>query len=236
MTRLLGIAGAFLFTAALAQAADVADLVKQLKDKDADKRRAAAEELSKAGKDAVDAAPALIAALKDSDIFVRTFAAQALGDIGADPKKAVPALTALFKNSREKAEVLEAAAGALGKLGREAVPALIDLVKNVGVENSIRRKAIASLGQIGPDAHLAVGVLTEVVNGGYKGQPPKTKKGAMPADDLRPDAATALGDIANASDTAAITALNQLGDGKKKQKGLQKLVKDAVKKIQARKA
>jgi HEAT repeat protein len=235
MRRLFAIAVTFVLTATTVHAADVADLIKQLKDKDADKRRAAAEELSKAGKEAMDAGPALIVALKDSDIFVRAFSAQALGDVGADPKKAVPALAALFKNAREKAEVLESAAGALGKLGMEAVPALIALVKNVGMDNNIRRKAIGALGQIGPDAHLAVPVLTEVVNGGYKGQAPKAKKGAMPADDLRPDAATALGEIANQSDSGAITALKQLGDGKKKQKGLKKLADDALRKIQARK-
>src|SRR5262249_44722525 len=128
MKHVIGVWAAWLGAVALAPAADVAGLVKQLKDSKTEVRRSAAEELGKAAKDpAAEAPPALTAALKDSDLFVRALAAQALGAIGAAPKTAVPALTAALKTPREKTEVIEAVVAALGKMGTAAVPSLSEL-------------------------------------------------------------------------------------------------------------
>src|SRR5579872_2491996 len=106
-----------------ARAADVADLIKQLKDRDSDTRRSAAKALGEAGGDAKVVVPALVGALKDRDRFVRRFAAQSLGDLGPDAGAAVPALRKALDDSRK--EVQEAAAAALGKIGPAAVQALI---------------------------------------------------------------------------------------------------------------
>ena len=73
--------------AAAAPAADVADLVKKLKDKDVDTRRAAAQALAEGG--AKDAVAALKDALKDNDAFVRRYSAQALGTAGPDGSPAI---------------------------------------------------------------------------------------------------------------------------------------------------
>src|SRR5260370_3766385 len=119
MTKLLGAAAAFLCLIGSVQAADVDDLVKQLKDKETDVRRKAAKELADAGPDAKPAVPMLIAALKDSDLFVRRFSAQALGAIGEE--SAMPALEKVVKDANEKKEVQEAAVIAVGKMGKGSV-------------------------------------------------------------------------------------------------------------------
>jgi HEAT repeat protein len=236
MRKLLGAAVLWL-CAAPVWSAETADLVKQLKSANPDERRAAAEALGKAGKDAKDAGPALIVALKDNDTFVRTFAAQALGEIGAEPKIAVPALALVLRSNKEKEEVLEAAAGALGAMGATAVKPLSDAAKATDLEPRVRRKAISSLGQIGTDAKAAVPVLTDVVKGMYAPSAQKGKKTpAAKIEDLRPDAATALGEIAAAKDSAALAALEDLVGGKKnkKDKNLKKTISDAIAKIKAR--
>jgi HEAT repeat protein len=235
MKRLLGAAALLLCAVGPARCAEVPDLVKQLKSANTDDRRAAAEALGKAGAEARTAAPALIAALKDGDAYVRTFAAQALGQIEADPKAAVPALAAVLKGNREKEEVQEAAAEALGKLGGTAARTLSDAIKDMDKETRIRRKAVVGLGQIGPDARDGLAVLIDVVKGKYAPSAAKAKKG-MKGDDLRPDAATALGEIATAKDADALAALEDLIGGKKnkKDKALKKTVGDAIKKIKDR--
>src|SRR5260370_40669517 len=118
MKKLLGAAAAFLCLVVSVQAADVEDLVKQLKDKDPDIRRKAAKELADVGADAKPAVPALVASLKDNDLFVRRFSAQALGAIGPDAQGALPALQKIVKDGNEKKEVQEAAVLAIGKMGR----------------------------------------------------------------------------------------------------------------------
>ncbi len=90
MKTLVKVVGVVLCMAAMARAASVDDLMTQLKDKDAQNRRAAAKGLAEAGPDAKPAVPALIDALKDKD--VRTDAAVALGDIGPAAKDAVEPL------------------------------------------------------------------------------------------------------------------------------------------------
>src|SRR5436309_7419196 len=109
-----------------AHADDAATLAKELKNKDPDVRRNAAQQLSEMGADAKPALSSLIEAVKsDKDIFVRRFAAKAIGGIGPDAKSAVPALTTAMHDGikEDKLELSDAAVEALGHLGSSAVPA-----------------------------------------------------------------------------------------------------------------
>jgi HEAT repeat protein len=231
MKRAIVVLGTWLLTAALAPAADVAELVKQLKDGNADARRAAAEALGKAGKDAREAAPALIAALKDADLYVRAFAAQALGQIDADPKTAVPALDANLKNLREKSEVHEAALASLGKFGAEGVGPLGAVVGDANREPELRRKAVLLLTQIGPPARSTVPMLTDIAANKTK-NPKVAGKNSM---EQRVDAINALGAIASTEDKEAVDLLVELNGTEKLQRELKKPVADALKKIRERK-
>ena len=96
----------------------------------------------------------------------------------------------------------------------------------------MRRKAISALGNIGPDAKAAIPALVAQVKmaGGNKKNPVKDG-------DLRLEAATALGQIASASDKEALDALKELQGGKdlKKNKSLGDAIKAAIKEIEMRK-
>src|SRR5438270_4340032 len=98
MKKLVGILTLALFLGVAARGEDIHALIKQLKDPDPEKRRAAAKVLSEAGQDAKPAVAALAQALRDKDLFVRRFAAQALGELGSDAKSAVPALAAAVRD------------------------------------------------------------------------------------------------------------------------------------------
>jgi HEAT repeat protein len=234
MRRLLGVAVVFLcLTAAVRADVDVDELVKQLKDNDVDVRRKAAKDLADAGAEAKPAMPALTSALvKDTDLFVRRFAAQALGSMGKDAKSAIPTLEKVIKNPKEKMEVQEAAVTAVGKIGAGGVPLLGAIVSNPDYDISVRRMAADGLGGMGADAKDAVPALIDAV----KGVAPKGKK--MDKDnDIRLEAAAALGEIATPKDKDALEALKTMNadKGAKKNKPLFDAVNAAVKKIEARK-
>jgi HEAT repeat protein len=189
-------------------AAELNDLIKNLKNGDTDERRAAAKSLSEGGAEMKEAVPALVNALKDRDMFVRRFSAQALGAIGADARSAVPALTAALDD--QKKEVAAAAAVSLGKVGSSGVATLIGVVKDDRRDTAIRRQAIESLSGLGADAHTAVPVLTDLIS--EKGA--KGKK--MAPEDLRVDAAVALGYLAKPSDKGTMETLATLTDKQSK--------------------
>jgi HEAT repeat protein len=216
MKWILTTACAVLFTASAALAADVPDLLKQLKDGDVEARRAAAKELSEKGPEAKTAVPGLVAALKDKDLFVRRFAAQTLGEIGPDASAtATPALKALL--SDPKREVVEAAATALGKMGPSGVATLTDLVKEKGKDMDLKKKAIEALGKLGEDGKPAVPVLT----------------GLIADKDLRIPAITALGDLgAVANDKDTVTALQNAAA--EKDRNLRMAAQAALRKVQGK--
>ncbi len=225
MRHILALAG-LVVCATLARGADVKDLIKQLKDDDNDTRRAAAKALADGGAESKEAVPALIQALKDRDTFVRRFSAQALGEIGPDAKSAVPALTMALDDAKK--EVQSAAAAALGKVGPSGVETLVGIVKNDKKDPATRRQAINSLSSLGSGARSAVPALTEIVK-------EKTGKGkkALP-EDLRVDAATALGTLATADDKETIEALQALLDKKSKApRGLKQAANMAIRKIRS---
>jgi HEAT repeat protein len=205
-------------------AADVEDLIKQLKDNDSDTRRAAAQALAEAGADAKPAAKALVAALRDKDMFVRRFAAQALGEIGADPKDVVPALRAALNDARK--EVQEAAATSLGKIGKDGLALLTAAVKDGSREPEVRRKAAEALGAMGPEAKPAMKSLLEALKTSPAGQ----GKNANPAD-IRVEVVGAIGKIATADDKDAIDALMALTDRKNRNRSLQSAAQSALVKI-----
>lgn len=224
MKRFLGLVGIVL-SASLACGAEVGELVKQLKGGDSEVRRSAAKTLGEGGTQSKEAVPALIDALKDRDTFVRRFSAQALGEIGPDASSAVPALTAALGDSRK--EVQAAAARALGKVGSSGVEKLIALLRDSDKEATIRRQAIDSLTALGSAAHSAVPVLTDLV----KENAGKNKKKVTP-EDLRIDAATALGSLATSSDKDTIETLKALTEKKAKTpRGLKQAANMALKKI-----
>jgi HEAT repeat protein len=225
MNRFLGVVGIVL-CATMARGAEVGDLIKQLKDGDNEARRAAAKELGKGGVESKSAVPALINALRrDKDLFVRRFSAQALGDIGPDAKSAIPFLTAALND--EKQEVQIAVAGALGKLGPSGIEALIAILKDDNKDPATRRQAVDSLSHAGAGAHAAVPALTALV----KGPAGKNKKKMAP-EELRVDAATALGSLAKASDTEAVATLEALGGQQSKApRGLKMAANMALRKI-----
>jgi HEAT repeat protein len=233
MKTLLGVAAAFLCLAMSVQAADVDDLVKQLKDKDPDVRRKAAKDLAAAGPDAKPALPMLVNAVtKDNDLFVRRFSAQAIGAIGEDAKAAIPTLKGIVKDPNEKKEVQEAAIAALGKIGKGSVEFLGTVVKDADQDIALRRGAADALGAMGPDAKAAIPTLTEAL----KGVAPKGKK--MDKDnDIRLEAADALGSIAGPDEKEVLEALKAINaeKGSKRNKTLFDTINTAVKKIEARK-
>jgi HEAT repeat protein len=228
MTRFLGLVG-LLCATALASGAEVGELTKQLKNGDNETRRAAAKSLGEGGAGSKEAVPALIDALKDRDMFVRRFAAQALGDIGPDARAAVPALTAALNDGRR--EVQTAAAQALGKVGSSGIATLLGILRDHDKDTATRRQAIDSLVALGKEAHSAVPVLTELVQENTG----KNKKKAAP-EDLRIDAATALGSLATSEDKATVETLRALTDKKAKTpRGLRQAANRALRDIAKKK-
>lgn len=234
MRKALGIVASLLLLALSADAADVSELIKKMKDKDPDVRRQAASALAEAGADAKPAVTVLTQSLKDSDVFVRRFSAQALGNIGPDAAAAIPALKAVMMNAKESKEVQEGAAAALGKMGKGGVDSLVAALKDTNKDPEIRLKAAESLGQMGADARGAIGALVDALKtppggGGKKATSPNNL-------DIRADVCAALGEIASAKDEAAVKALEGIaGEKKSKNKTLMTAAREALRKIKARK-
>lgn len=216
--------------AALVVAADIDELVKQLKSPDADMRRAAAKALAESGADAKPAVAALADALKDKDTYVRRFAAQALGEVGPDARSAVPALAGALKD--DKKQVGEAAAEALGKLGGPgAVTPLMDAFKDKSRDIAVRRKAVEAVGKLGDDAKPAVQVLADSLKEPGMGKG-KAKGKAMEADrELRNEVVMALANLGPAAKDA-LPVLKGL-DQRQRDRTFRKLVVEAIKKIEA---
>jgi HEAT repeat protein len=132
----------------------------------------------------------------------------------------------------EHKEVQLAAVEALGKIGPESIQALISAVKDPNKEPAVRKKGAQGLGKIGLRARGAVGVLSDVVSGKIKSPSTAKKKGKnLNDDDIRIDAAIALGSVAKPQDKAAIEALKAVSEGKQRNKALKKAASDSLRKI-----
>lgn len=214
-------------------ASEVSDLIKQLKDSDVENRRIAAKSLGESGSAAKEAVPALIVALKDPDRFVRRFAAQALEEIGPEAKSAVPTLHAMLAAGKDRKEVLDAVAKALGKIGGDpsSVTTLTATLKDTKADMDVRRQSAEVLGKLGSQAKSAIPALVGVLK-------LPAKKGQMPAgfNDLRTEAINALVEIATSDDKTVVDALTEISTSKdNRDRGLNRIVKDALKKIKAKK-
>jgi HEAT repeat protein len=125
-----------------AEANDVDQLIKDLKDPDSDVRKEAA--ISLRGLGDVKAVDALISALGDDNWSVRMIAAGALGDLG-DGRALQPLIHAM---NDEHKYVRSSAARALGELGD--LRAITPLIKALSHEDPLTRSAAAdSLGKLG---------------------------------------------------------------------------------------
>jgi HEAT repeat protein len=229
LTGLLAVA---LCAVTAAEGAEVRDLIAKLSNTDSDVRRAAAKELGELGGEARAAVPALTRALGDRDLFVRRFAAEALGKIGPDARDAIPKLGQATGDARK--EVALAAVDALGKLGTPAIDTLTGAVKDSGKDPAVRARAIQQLGKMGPEARGAIKTLTEVLTGKVSAGPKvkgKGKKKGPIDDDLRVEAAVALGEVAKAEDTGAVEALRSVAEGKQRNRQLRKAAGDSLRKI-----
>lgn len=224
---------ALLSTAAAADTSDeVKELITKLQSDDSDARRAAAKGLGELGEGAKDAVAALTKALSDKDLFVRRYAAEALGRVGADARPAVGRLSQLVGDDRK--EVSLAAVEALGKIGGPSgIQALISALKDPNKDPQVRKRAAQGLGQIGLAARGAVPTLTDVVTGRIKGPEKPKAKAAKKGndDDIRVDAARALGSVAKKEDKAAIAALRSVAEGKQRNRDLQKAAADSLRKL-----
>jgi len=115
----------------------VTELEKMLNSPDANLQAQGALGLSKRGREALPAIPALIAALKNPQVAVRQNAALALGAIGPEANAAVTALIDVLRDAEWM--VRRQAAVALGDIGaKESMPAL---KKAAGDPNSAVQKA-----------------------------------------------------------------------------------------------
>jgi HEAT repeat protein len=142
--------------------AEVADLIKALKDKDPEVRWAAAYKLRFLLPAAKAAVPSLTKSLKDPDPSIRGVAALTLGLLGPEGKAAVPSLVEALKSEPDFIGLAvnfgrSSAAMSLGQIGPEAkaaVPALTGALRDKFPW--VRAEAASALGQIGPAAKVAL--------------------------------------------------------------------------------
>jgi len=139
------------------QEGQVADLVKQLKDKDEFVRLKAAKTLGTLGAAAKDALPALTEALKDADPDVREVAKSALAKVNAAVAggQKAEAMAALENN-------LKAAADGDVTVRRKAAVGLGSLLGDK--DDIIRLKAAQALSELGGDAEPAAESLKAATN------------------------------------------------------------------------
>jgi HEAT repeat protein len=179
---------------------EVANLVKQLKEKNPTVRNNAARALESLDPSAKDAVPVLTEALHEQgDPIVPSVAAKALARLGAN---AVPALIEVLQNKEGQAQAYAAIAlQRIGPDGKAATPALVEVIKkHKDLRHNARLQAIAALGKIGPGAKAAVSTLIDCT---------KEKPALSPA---RLAAVIALGQIGPEAKDAAPVLVDLLGE------------------------
>ncbi len=128
------------------ETADLAPLLRLLRDASGPGRGLAAEALGRVGPEARAAVPQLIEAAFDTRVDVRWRAVWALGRMGPAAAAAVP----LLRRALQDPELRWRAAEALGGIGAGAVDSLPDLVALLGdPSSSVRWRAASALGAIG---------------------------------------------------------------------------------------
>jgi HEAT repeat protein len=140
----------------------VEDLVLQLSEPSVLRRRDAADQLFRLGKDASLAIPALLRATKDEDNVVRFNAVAALGSTGASGQEVVLSLVDVLRAPIMDSGLRGIAAVKLAQLGPRAEPFLIDCLHHT--DEVIRRKAADGLGQGRFDRALAIPHLVQLLD------------------------------------------------------------------------
>jgi|ERR1041384_5077509 HEAT repeat protein len=134
----------------------VAELARELKDKDPQVRAVAFGRIAAMSNNAQAAAPTLIELLKDADKRTRRVAVYVLGETHA--KVPIPILIALLKDEdRDTRADIMLQLSFIGPEARAAVPALIEILS--GNDNYLRGHAASALGGIGADAKPAAPIL-----------------------------------------------------------------------------
>src|SRR5262249_10509525 len=105
----------------------------------------------------------------------------------------------------------------------------ISALKDSNKDPMVRRIAAQSLGKIGLQARGAVPALSDIVSGKVKMGKPNKGKGND--DDIRADAARALGSVAKSEDKAAIDARNAVSEGKQRNRELKAVATEALRKL-----
>ncbi|MFO0891660.1 MAG: HEAT repeat domain-containing protein [Isosphaeraceae bacterium] len=148
-------------TALVAAQDEAGTLAGDLKAKDLDVRRGAANRIRNSGREVQrDALPALIDVLmKEKDGQVRLAALDAVASLGPDAASAVPALVHTLRTNSggQRLEELHQdyrSALALAAIGKPAVEGLTGLLKEK--PENVRAEVVMALGRIGPDASSAV--------------------------------------------------------------------------------
>jgi HEAT repeat protein len=169
MKRRLLLAMALTALCALASAqsaAEVRQLIAQLKDKDISRRREALLELMSFGPKAKEAVPALIEVFGSDDAELRQVAVNVLDKIG---KTAVPDLEKALQSDTPL--VRRQACLALGKIGppaQSALPALGKLVAQ-DKDKEVRGFAVSALGKIDAEAKTSLPLLRGALKDDDKG-------------------------------------------------------------------
>jgi HEAT repeat protein len=150
---------------------DLAELIHDLKNPDAENRAYALHSLSEMGLDAAPALSQITQALDDKNDRVRAAAADALSSIGKDAAPAIPRLIVHLGEGELPridtdvggfSEVGQSCAGALGQIGKDALPPLMKCLVH---ENPlVRLNAVCALGELGPDAKSAGEALLKLLN------------------------------------------------------------------------
>ena len=140
---------------------DLAQQIAALSDPDPAKRSGAAEELSRLGPDAREAAVPLARTCADEVEEVREWAVAALEELGPPRPVDCDPLSDLL--THPSPDVGYWAATLLGRLKDEASGAAPTLADALGapLDLSVRQRAAWALGQIGPPAAAALGALKQ---------------------------------------------------------------------------
>ena len=164
-----------------------------------DVRATAAAALGRLGRQAEEAAPALLAAMKEETPEVRILSATSLGRVAPGDEKAIETL-GLALTGDPDVDVRNAAASGLGAMGPQAAAAAPVMIRALNDrDGTVRVHVIVALGRIGPaDGSVATAL--------------KTIAEQDPSADFRIWAIRALGLIGGKSNIVVPTLLKRLDD------------------------
>ncbi|MFL5245691.1 MAG: HEAT repeat domain-containing protein [Gemmataceae bacterium] len=192
-------------------AAAVTDFVEATKDPDPQTRLAVINALGKIGQAAKQAKPAVVAALGDDHEEVCQAAGRVLEALGPPTKEDVTALKAALSSPKPAIRLF--AATSLNNLGADAILAVTELAKSThDKDKNVRLNALAALEKIGRGARSAIPSLSASsldIDSDVRRATAKALKAIDPKavvsvykqallsdrDDIRRDAASALGQI-----------------------------------------